>query len=690
MPSSLIPPDFEVSGPGYLIAELAFVVLVLAGLVAVWRPVRARVMRHRAPFAVVAAEALLAVPWLAFPIVFLVSVAGGYRASLLVLQAVLAAAGAWLLWSRRDAILASARRAAGAARSDIPYLCALAAIVLFTLWGWLMPFPEGNNGHQHDLVNQLRQLWDESEYALLSQEEVSYDNNILIWPAPFVMLLSLFTFQGIDEVGIRPIFLLAPVCALLTLQLLRLTARDLGRESAGPIAFLLVAFSYYAAADFTDLTFDLLSPLMLAYFGHHVVRWVARDEGSALPFLIVLAVSFLVRRQVFLLMAGVLLALLVLRLLPWRAFVRRPRAPAAALAALLLAPVILWSAVAWSQYDSPFYPHDTELTKLVFDPPVDEAAPGLGDPASGAEPEEGPVDKRVDRVRDFFSERVNGRPFVVEHFLPLVRDDIPALLKGALAGVSLSLLLTLGAIAFLVLAGRMDGLGIDARRSRLLLAAYVIGFALVGIEFLGNYPKYPHYLGFLIAPLAAVAIVDLARRVLRGVGPALVAAGLLAVGVGLWAVSTWGHAEWDWSARNVKFLNPYHGAAIDRLSRDAGLSVPDLRRHEREYVTALDAGDGRVLQMEHEPGALVPALVDREFLGRALYIDGKRTHDLLLARDRAELARALERLDIGYVFRPRRAHGRYDETLILRLAREHQGPSRFVVPVDELLARPPG
>src|SRR5215208_280580 len=187
-----------------LVVQLAFVLLLMAGLVATWSFVRARGLRRTAPFWVIAAEAVLAVPWILFPLLFLVSLAGGHRVVLLATQAALAVAGAAWIWTRRTQVAAALRALPARLRGDLPYAVAVAAVVLFVLWGWVMPFPEAFNGHQHDLVSLLRHMWATGDYVFLAPTDVTYDNNILIWPAPFPSFLSLFTFHGIDVIGLRP------------------------------------------------------------------------------------------------------------------------------------------------------------------------------------------------------------------------------------------------------------------------------------------------------------------------------------------------------------------------------------------------------------------------------------------------------------------------------------------------------
>ena len=421
----------------------------------------------------------------------------------------------------------------------------------------------------------------------------------------------------------------------------------------------------------------MLSPLLLTYFAYHAVRWTVRGEGSVFPFVLVLATAFLLRRHVFLLEVTVLVLMVALRLIPWRAFVPRATARRGVLAALVIAPALLWSGIAWAQYGSPLFPHDTRVSASVFDPAVQ----GNETPEATREADDrGFVDRRVDRLERLATDSVDGHNFLLEHYLPVFpeAENVP---KHLFAGVSLSVFVTLGLIGFVLLAGRLSGIA-GARRLRLLAVAYVAGSALVVVEFIATYPKFHHYLAFLIALFPALLVVELGRRWPRVPVATGVALLVLGTGVGFWAINSWGHAARDSSLTNAKLLVPGYGTPFDRLARETGRTPGELRLEIDEYSRAVDSG-GNVLYMDHEPGALVPAIADRDFLGRVLYLENARAAPIRDARNRGELRAAFERLGIDYVYRPGRAHVT-DGLLVMRLVRGHPSPPQSVIPVGEL------
>jgi hypothetical protein len=160
--------------------------------------------------------------------------------------------------------------------------------------------------------------------------------------------------------------------------------------------------------------------------------------------------------------------------------------------------------------------------------------------------------------------------------------------------------------------------------------------------------------------------------------------------VGFFALTTWGHADDDPSLRNVRYLWPTSGTPEERLARRTNRPLADVERELAEYERALDSlrpGE-RILLADHEPGALVPSLVDREYLGDAPWLDGPDGRPLRQADDEAELRRELARARIRFAYRPGRAHGRDDGVLVYERLRDYAGPERYVVPVNRLLDEP--
>ena len=191
---------------------------------------------------------------------------------------------------------------------------------------------------------------------------------------------------------------------------------------------------------------------------------------------------------------------------------------------------------------------------------------------------------------------------------------------------------------------------------RVLTLVYIAGFAVVGFLLFASYPKYPHYVAMLVAPLPAVSAALLLRGNALKVAIATAAAVWVA-GVGFFALTTWGHADEDRSLRNVRYLWPTSGTPEERLARRTNRPLADIERELAEYDRALDSlrpGE-RILLADHEPGALVPSLVDREYLGDAPWLDGPDGRPLRQAGDEAELRREFARARIRFAYRPGRA-----------------------------------
>jgi hypothetical protein len=217
--------------------------------------------------------------------------------------------------------------------------------------------------------------------------------------------------------------------------------------------------------------------------------------------------------------------------------------------------------------------------------------------------------------------------------------------------------------------------------------AYVLASAFVAYAFLPLYPKFPHYLGYLVAVVPGLMAVAIGERLPRRIGAPSLAAALLLVGVGFWAINTWGHAPKDRTLSNVKFLWPYYGGPLARLQRDSNRPVASIQSETTEYSRAIDSGGG-ILYMDHEPGALLPSILDKQFLGHVLYVESPRAAPLRAARTKQQLKMALAQMGIEYVYRPGRPHPLVDNTLLMRLARTAKGRSEWVIPVPELLGSP--
>jgi len=659
-----VPSYLSSSGWQWFALEGAFVALVVTGMASVWSAVRRRVDGAPRSAGILAAESVFAVPFVLFPALLGLSAAGLHRPALVATQLALGAAGLRAAIRHRRAARYWPHRLRAAVDADPLLVLALGAVALFIAWNWAMPVPEGFNGHHHLVVSQIHEWWRSNTLELLPRGTVSYDRSVLAYPAHLGMTLAVFSVQGIDAIDVRPVFLFAGVIALMTLVAMRATCRELGAPAAGSAAFLLVAFSYSTAGDLTQITYDLFSPLLVSLFGYHAARLVAKGEPDPLGLAVVLAAAAAIRPPAFLLLAAICLLGAMVRPRAVKTLVGAlPRPPVAIpVAAAVALPALLWFGLMWAHYGTPLFPHKRTALAALGD-----AGPSGPDASAG---------------------RGSTAPDVVEHVLPFHRDGAEGLVKDVFCGLSLSLLLTLSTVAALAAGLIAAGRGTAALRSlRGLVLVYVAAYVAVLYVFFLDFPDYAPFIAPLIAPLPAVAAVVLLRgRALRATAAAVVAVTFLA-GVGYWAKNTWGHMSEAPISRNLRLLWPTWGTPADRIAARLDRSAPDIRRavidYERAYA-ALGPGE-RILYADHEPGALIPSLLDREYLGDARFLDDRQNEAVLRAPTRAALRARLAAARIRFVVRPGRAHPGDEGFLLYRLLTGYRGPEQ-VVPVERLLA----
>ena len=157
-------------------------------------------------------------------------------------------------------------------------------------------------------------------------------------------------------------------------------------------------------------------------------------------------------------------------------------------------------------------------------------------------------------------------------------------------------------------------------------------------------------------------------------------------GFSFWAFNSWGHSYKDPRFENIKFLWPSYGGTLERIARKANRPKESIRSEIDDYNLALSSlkpGE-QILYLEHEPGALIPALVGREYQGDILYLENYRTRMISSAENISDLKASFQQLHIRYVYRPGRRHSPLlEKTLILRKLRASPYP-HFLVPVELL------
>ena len=644
--------------------------LIVAGFVQIWSLVRPLIFGslERDGEALVA-ESVLVMPWLAFPVLLLTGLIGWYKPALALVQAVCLFAGAaWLLRKLRRLRRPRLPRLGVALVTNA---LALAAVSLFSLWSWAMPTPESFNGHYDSWINQLSDLSRTGTYHLVSAP--SADTHPLVEPAMFV--LAPFTVPWLHEVWLRPMMFATGLFAFCTLLLLRATAAQVSSRWIGSLAFLLIAFNYYTAGEFSEISSDLVTASALTYFGYRIMLLFRSGRFEYMPFLFLLGFSLVFRKQLFVLLAVAMIVLAAFQLTPWRSFslpaprslIRQLRARAAAVlpAAAVLLPCVCWLVLAWVRYGNP------------------------GAPDSYAGVSAGSL--ALNNVGALFADAGPYRYFLLEHFFP-IRDwaGFKQLGVDVFAGLSVSLLVALCVLAFLLLAGRMRfaTTGLDTRVLRRIVVAYLIAFFAVAYFYFAGYAKFSHYVIYLVAIFAAILISQAARWRAGTVVPMTVA--LLAFGTGAtaWAYQDWFHEVRQRPLTNIRFLWPTWGTPVDRVARKSARSVASLDRESLEYLRAvsINARTGeRTLHSDQEPGALVPTILDREYEGDFLYLEHPRAARVVAARDCRALEHAFRSLRIGFVYRPRRPHQpNIEESYLMKRLNSYEGRWQYVVPVREV------
>ena len=682
-----MPEFYHNIGPLWCLISFALLMTISLGVLQAWHWLapRLRLAYHSESIFVNWAIALLAVPFLIFPLHFLAAIAGFYRPTTLVVQGVLAALALQALLKTRvyRQLWLELKQV-----SFLTVLCAL-TVCLFIYWPFVMPFPESFNGHHHILVNMIERFWQRGNYVIMPPHHVSYDNDIYTWPANLAFFLSLFSFPYIPDVGEHVIYMVPGLFAFLTWRLLRvLCSKWQIPDRAGDLGFLLIAFGYYSTSDFTAIHFDTLSPLFCVLFVLTMTEVIRKRGEQWIPYLgLLLAMTFLVRKQVFpILLFSLIIAaiLLAFRMTVVRLVLRELHLRCLTLTFILAIPALFWASFVFAVYGSPFFPHDTSLTARLFTPVYHSMPIGDGPPTevtSGVGRVWHAIVGVIDTVRN--ARTPDGTSFYMEHFLPLgTAGSAATLARGTFLGISNSFILVACIMAFGVL------LLVPAfcyRSMAPLFGMCLGGFISAGMLLFMTYHKYPHYLGYIGVLFSVTSVQFLSgrlgvaggRRVMNMLGGAIFGTGML-----FWAFSSWGHGSHDGRVENIRFLDPYYGDFYMRLGRMTSRTPAEVKREVAEFQEA--AGKGNILFMDHEPGALIPAILDAFDITTALFFDNPQAAQIRAAPTKADLKSALERLSIRFVCVPGRAHGS-DGAFLMRLLRQDNRPHRYVVPVGELL-----
>lgn len=692
----MLPLFYQKIGFFYFLVSLLLLFVVLLGILNIWVFLRRKfnIYKNENIFFDLAVS-LIVIPWVIFPFHFLSSLLGFYRPFLVGIQVIFIFFGLHAIFHKiHKKILTDLGKI-----SLLPLLCII-TVILFIYWPFVMPFAENLNGHHHILMNIVQQSWAKGYYPTIPPEFVIYDNGIYVWPANLALFLSIFSFPYLIAIGQHILFLLPGVLALLTWQLLRqLSVKIKVSPSVGDLSFLMVAFSYYATSDFTAIHFDIFSPLISVFFLLTLVDVFLNKESSKIIFLI-LAISFtlLLRKQLFLLFFSITVITFTMELL----YCWIKKIPCTykkfnyLIAAIFLIPSIFWCSFVYSKYGSPFFPHDVRITRKLFklkEPPAIE--PHLikeyheplemqirHDTKASINAAKNPLRRFLITLRTF--KNYSDVNFYIENFIPFhLSKGKVVFVKNLFCGLSNSLFLIIGFIGFIFLLILRK---ISNGKLLLIIPSIVAGFLITGITFFLTYPKYPHYLGYLITIFSSCFYFYIFGSVLRKRWVIYVFGLMIFIsGMLYWGYNLWGHAYKDKTFENIRYLRPHYKTPLDRLVR----VINDRRaiKEVEELTTAVEFlknNGGYILYMEHEPGLAIPSLLNIECFANSYFVESYNSKELATADTDEELRQALSERDIKFVYRPRRWHNLREYTILFDLIKQHNGRYEYIIPINEL------
>lgn len=652
--------------------QLVFVVMVFLGQYFLCLFLQ----RRKNVFSDVAVESFLFVPFLLFPLALLFSFF--HRANLFygVAQTVFLSFAAAGLWKNRKRFGLALFKNIG----KVEWVC-YAVILVVGAFGWLVPIPDNFNGHGHSLWNVLQQMLGTGHYAVLSKADLASDDMTqLFFPPHFVFWLRLYCLP--DALFFyRPAFIVPMLVGFLLVHLVKKTAPVFGfPKNAGLLGFLAVIGSFFNSLILYEIQYDSLSLLMLLYGFYLFGRFLVQKEPVWNSLLALLFFSFMVRTQIFIIL---FLTALLLFLFSFKSVAKHLKIKPFFLL-LGIVPVLVWTGVAWRHYDNPLWPMSRGIVQRVLNrldptsekPPVPlmVALPLQGE-KNGAT--QGEARKKYgSRVRYFLGEM--DAFFPENGILAPLFERTSSLFLFAVRVGPLSLALAL-LFSILILCKKMPG---PRKEFWAVTAALFLGWLVEYLVFYRGHNKFPQYLSAMTLWPAGLVLFSFGKKYFRPVSVALAVLIFLSFNLLLFGRR---NIDPDWTP--LKILSGQK-TFLGKLAYKSNNSIAETEAASSELDRAYASGR-RVLHIEVEPGALLPSLMGREFLGRAYYLSMNSTplKEVLEANNATALGQALKNLNIDFVFIPQRDHGILEQHplfLVLRRFRA-EGKNRLVVPVGAIL-----
>jgi len=549
-------------------------------------------------------------------------------------------------------------------------------ILMFGYFSWSLPIPENFNGHAYVMLNTLTRMLETNSIYFIDKFGIHYDNAVFMWPQHFTFMLRTYCFPS-DWIFYRPVFLLSVVVGFLIIQMLKDFCRTLNLPATiGFLGFLAIIGSYYNSLILFEIQYDTLSLLMLLYFLNFFAKMLVKREPRLTELIVILLIAFDIRRPVFVLMTFVMMAagMFCFRRLKGLMRLRLPLVLATVFS------VLVWSMIVYSRYSSPFYPIGYSPIENIF---FKKKFYFNWDELSKYK-EKLPFDwSSENRKSQTKAERHRAK-----YFFDLVQKIFPSFDRTVLGGHwggLINFLIWAGPLSlflfviFLILLIRKR-IQVDIAPFLLVATVFSIGY-FIGFEaFFKAYRKYPQYLTAMTLIPCGIVLYVLSKPREDIVAIMLIVFIFLGFNIILF-----GHTNVNFGFQPLQIMAG-RKSFIEKIAYKTNQSVDEVKKQIGELSLAYGSGK-KILHMEHEPGALLPVLMGKEYLAESHYFESYFTLDIILVGTKEQLREAFERHKIGYVFIPYRSHLVMDHhPLILSLKKINQDSGYLlVVPIEEIL-----
>lgn len=676
---SAIPICYRIYSPVFFVFQLLFVFLIFSGIFHFWEILRTRLLIPHKSFFIESSIAVVVIPFIIFPLFFLLALAGWFRQSLIIIQLSLL----FLSFYKGFALKIISK-----IRNKIKLLSfgeyvVLAFLSFFAYWSWIMPFPERFNGHFCTIINTIQSMWKSGYFIAITKEWLNYDNQAYIWPPNASFFLSFFSMPYLKFIDIRPLFLVPGFLLFLAWGIIKENTEMLFHDhKIGNLAFLLVVFSYNHLFN-AVIYYDIFSPLIIALFMYFFILVYKRMRADSINF-IILAVSFtyMARRQLFLLFMAIISIAYLWNIIKTRN-VSYPLKINKKLLILFLIPAVFWATFTFVKYKSPFFPHGGHFVEKIFPASVQKPLEPYTfaesiQPKKNNSEQASFLKQQIIKLKSIKNHRIPGSniSFYVENFFPVhLSRGFFTFIKNVFCGLSVSLLTSIGFLGFLFASFFIKG----QKDNREVAWLFLIGYTIVMYIFFLSYIRYAQYLAYIISPFSSYFYFKALRKQVFLKGLMLI---LFCFGMIFWAYNEWGHMSKDNSLENIRFLNPSYKNAVSRLAKKSNRSEIGIETEIKEILKAR-AKDSKILYMDIEPGLLIPTILNLENFADSLFLESISAEKLYEAKSFKELKNGINFYGITHIYKPGRSHVDFENTLLLRMLKQIK-EYEFLVPVEEL------